>query len=59
MLAREGMQAVQSLLVERRLNAFQAIAITRVLLDEAGSPLRDAIVTVLTSEARRVVGGAG
>lgn len=58
-LAREGMQAVQSLLVERGMNAFQAIAITRALLDGAESPLRDAIETVLGSDARRAVGGAG
>lgn len=52
-LAREGMEAVQSLLVEHRMNAFQAIVITRALLGTAASPLRDAIETVLTSAARR------
>lgn len=58
-LAREGMEAVQSLLVERRMNAFQAIVITRALLDESKAPLRAAIETVLTSEARKAADSTG
>jgi hypothetical protein len=58
-LAREGMEAVQSLLVERGMSVLPAVAITRALLDETESPLRQAIETVLTSEARRAVNSAG
>ncbi|HEV3172486.1 MAG TPA: hypothetical protein VGZ32_19225 [Actinocrinis sp.] len=58
-LAHQGMQAVQELLVEREMSAFQAIAITRALLGGTKIPLREAIEAVLTSAARAAADSAG
>ncbi|MFE4860062.1 hypothetical protein [Streptomyces sp. NPDC056670] len=52
-LQSDGMEAVQILLAERGVSIIQAIAITRALLENAGTPLRVAIDMVATSKARQ------
>lgn len=52
-LQSDGMEGVQSLLAERGMSIFQAIAITRALLGNAETPLRVAIDSVATSKARQ------
>ncbi|MTE13378.1 hypothetical protein [Nocardia aurantiaca] len=51
-LANDGMQAVQTFLVERGTSTIRAIAITWALLGRPGTPLRAAIDAVTESEAR-------
>ncbi|MCL6735913.1 hypothetical protein [Streptomyces neyagawaensis] len=53
-LESDGMEAVQSLLVERGIGIIQAIAITRALLGHAETPLQAAVEIVATSKARQV-----
>ncbi|MFG2574559.1 hypothetical protein [Streptomyces sp. NPDC048481] len=52
-LEREGMEAVQTFLAERRVGVIAAIAVTRALLGHAGTPLRTAVEIVTTSAARQ------
>jgi hypothetical protein len=52
-LERDGMEAVQALLVERGMSIIQAIVITRALLGNAETPLKVAIEVVATSKARQ------
>ncbi|MDI6105678.1 hypothetical protein QLQ12_44570 [Actinoplanes sp. NEAU-A12] len=52
-LERDGMDAVQTFLVEREVGVIEAIAITRALLGKAETPLRVAIDIVATSTARK------
>ncbi|MEU0338636.1 hypothetical protein ABZ092_06535 [Streptomyces bobili] len=54
-LAKDGMEAVQTFLAERGVAIVQAIALTRALLGPAQTPLRVAIDIVTTSTARRWV----
>ncbi|MDX3525405.1 hypothetical protein P1P75_02875 [Streptomyces sp. ID05-39B] len=52
-LAKDGMEAVQTFLAERGVGIIPAIAITRALLGMAETPLRVAIDIVATSTARQ------
>ncbi|MFD5814254.1 hypothetical protein [Streptomyces sp. NPDC127038] len=52
-LESDGMEAVQAFLAQRRASVIQAIAITRALLGNAETPLRDAVDIVTTSAARQ------
>jgi len=58
-LASDGMEAVQALLVERGISTIQAIAITHALIGKAETPLRDAIDAVTLSTAWSTAGGVG
>jgi hypothetical protein len=52
-LVNNGMDAVQTFLVERDVSIIPAVAITRALLGKAETPLRVAIDIVATSTARK------
>lgn len=54
LLATEGMEAVQQLLVENGMSFIQAIMITRAVLGADRTPLRDATEIVAGSAARAV-----